>query len=254
VHRGARPALDLPTGSAKAVHRARRSLKRTRALLRLGESIGGTDTRVVRQRLARHARQLSAARDAAVIGKLAAHLREKCHGAEARAVLTKMIRTSGGEAPPLPRTEWQARLRATLAELESTEWRSLRRQRLRRALRRELRRAQKRYGEIGDGDDATRIHAWRKAVVRLRDQIEMVCAWLTRRERKVVRRLAGIARRLGVAMDCTVFLGALRRTRGVPAAARRRLVHLVEKRRKKALRNAVNRWPRVRREAKKRLR
>ena len=73
--------LTAPEPDEAAVHRARQALKRVRAVLRLGETMGIAGAKAARRRLSRHARELSPMRDATVATKVAQRLARRLDGA-----------------------------------------------------------------------------------------------------------------------------------------------------------------------------
>lgn len=203
---------------AERVHRVRVTLKRARAVLRLLEAGGCHWARASRLRISRLARELSRLRDAAVLSDLRRKLRLGAGRARTR---------SRGIAGV-----WFAALAAEQANLAARRWpefKPAQRLRVLAAMVRELRRREEAARERAK---PRRVHAWRKRVIVLREQLNVLWLQLPARQRLLVDRLQAVARKLGGAQDLSLLL-ATEKAIGTGAAHAARLTSLQDRRRRK---------------------
>lgn len=223
----------------RAVHEARRALKRARAVLRMGETMGVAGAKAARRRLARIARELSARRDALVAAKIARRL-----GAEPAAqkpAPTRKNRT----AVAAWWARWQRKLAREERRLSALDWGEPAPAAVHCALAHAARRVRQRAKATRARDDMTSAHEWRKAIVVLYEQMIVVRELLRARMERLPERLHVLGRQLGHAMDFHVLVKASRRRAGLRARGREE--------RRRSIRQARRQWPELRRELRRRL-
>lgn len=228
------------TASEMAVHEARRALKRARAALRIGEELGVAGAQAARRRLAKLARELSPQRDAVVAAKVAA---QAAGGEKRRAVAV-------GEAEREDKAArwwaaWQRRMAAEARRCAALEWGETTAEALEAALAVAAKRVCRKAKQAREKGGIARAHAWRKAAIVLREQVLVAWPRLRRDVRAAAGELHALARGLGRATDFQVFVEAVRR-RGADDGGGR-LARFGKDCRRRALRKARERWPRVRR-------
>lgn len=203
---------------AERVHRVRVTLKRARAVLRLFEAGGCRWARSNRLRLSRLARELSRLRDAAVLNDLRRKLRLGVRRVRPR---------SRGIADV-----WFAALAAEQANLAARRWPEFTPAQRRRVLAAMVRELGRRETAARDRPKARCVHAWRKRVIVLREQLNALWLQLPARQRRLVGRLHGVARKLGGAQDLSLLV-ATEKAIGTGAAHAARLASLKARRRRK---------------------
>jgi CHAD domain-containing protein len=208
--------------AAGRIHEARISLKRARAVLRLGDDCGLAWTSLARLRLARLAGELAAVRDAAVVAETARKLGMGVGVAEA------------GANPSW--TAWISRLGAERRRLAHCEWPVIWRRDCIAALARSLWRLQKRERAAQRGAKTRQLHAWRKAVIVLREQLNVLRPLLTPPQQNCAGRLHRVARKLGAVQDLTLLIA--RERRGAPSFARELLLMRARYDRRQTVRRA----------------
>lgn len=209
---------DEEESLAEQVHQARVALKRTRAVLRLIEACGVGWARDTRRRMARLAREFSRMRDAAV-------LRE----ARRKLGLTAPLSDAdiGGSWP-----DWQDEAKAERQQLARRHWPVLKRADCRKALAESAARLQRREAAARADAGARRLHAWRKSVIVLREQLNVLREILSPRQQRYAGKLHPVARKLGAARDLTLLL-AVEKGGQATAARQVRVERVREARRKK---------------------
>lgn len=200
------------------VHQVRVTLKRARAVLRLFEAGGCRWARPNRLRLSRLARELSRLRDAAVLNDLRRKLR-----LGAGRVGTRSRGIAG---------VWFAALAAEEASLAARRWPEFTPAQRRRVLAAMVRELARREAAARARPKARRVHAWRKRVIVLREQLNVLWLQLPARQRLLVARLQAVARKLGGAQDLSLLL-ATEKAIGTGAAHAARLASLKARRRRK---------------------
>jgi CHAD domain-containing protein len=183
---------DKDESAAEQVHRARVALKRTRAVLRLIEACGVGWARDTRRRMARLAREFSRMRDAEVLGEARRKL-----GLAAALSDTK----SGGSWP-----DWQEEAKAERQQLARRHWPVLQRMDCLKALAESASRLQRREAAARAEAGSRRLHDWRKSVIVLREQLNVLHEILTPRQQGYAGKLHPVARKLGAARDLTLLL------------------------------------------------
>ncbi len=220
--------------NAASVHEARRSLKRARAVLRLGEELGVGGTRAARHRLSRLGRRLAPLRDVSVVAKVA-----------------RKLGMDMSVPVPAPSTgqrgwvAWRDELRGKTQGLQRLRWGHPDGGDLRRALSHGARRICKRAQEARESREILAAHEWRKAAIVLREQIAVTRRATSDGVDRVQAQLVKLAKDLGAMMDYTVFLSAMA-TRA-DAVGGTEACRVAEKKRDRALKCAWNRWPKLRR-------
>lgn len=200
------------------VHEVRVTLKRARAVLRLFEAGGCRWARTNRLRLSRLARELSRLRDAAVLSDLRRKLR----------LGTGRVRTRARGIAGI----WFAALAAEEASLAARRWPEFAPAQRRRVLAVMVRELGRREAAARARPKARRVHAWRKRVIVLREQLTVLWLHLPARQRQLVPRLQAVARKLGGAQDLSLLLGT-EKAIGTGAAHAARLESLKARRRRK---------------------
>ena len=212
-------AMAAPgVAETERVHQVRVTLKRARAVLRLFEAGGRRWARTNRLRLSRLARELSRLRDAAVLSDLRRKLR----------LGTRRIRMRSRGIAGV----WFAALAAEQASLAARRWPEFTPAQRRRVLAAMVRELGRRETAARDRPKARRVHAWRKRVIVLREQLNVLWLQLPARQRRLVSRLQGVARKLGGAQDLSLLL-ATEKAIGTGAAHAARLASLKARRRRK---------------------
>ncbi|MEN5039533.1 CHAD domain-containing protein [Stenotrophomonas sp. TWI1183] len=173
-------ALALQPDVHDAVHRARKTIRRLRALLAVLES-SELETARTDAALRRLGQGLSALRDAHVVVETCQHLaaqhparpwEEVCRRLTARRDV--LLARALARDPAFARR--QAALVRIAGDLQAQPWDALRARDLRKGLARSERRtakAEKRAAHTGDPED---LHRWRRRVRRLRMQLEALPA------------------------------------------------------------------------------
>ena len=209
---------DKDESAAEQVHRARVALKRTRAVLRLIEACGVGWARDTRRRMARLAREFSRMRDAAVLGEARRKL-----GLTAPLSDTK----SGGSWP-----DWQKEAKAERQQLARRHWPVLQRADCLKALALSAARLQRREATARAEAGARRLHDWRKSVIVLREQLNVLHEILSPRQQRYADKLHPVAKKLGAARDLTLLL-AVEKSSHATTARQVRVAHVRGARRKK---------------------
>lgn len=204
--------------ATEQVHQARVALKRTRAVLRLIEACDVGWARDTRRRMARLAREFSRMRDAAVLGEARRKL-----GLAAPLSVAK----SGGSWP-----DWQEEAKAERQQLARRHWPVLRRKDCRKALAESAARLQRREAAARAEAGARRLHDWRKSVIVLREQLNVLHEILSPRQQTYAGKLHPVARKLGAARDLTLLL-TVEKGGHATAARQVRVARVREARRKK---------------------
>jgi CHAD domain-containing protein len=202
------------------VHAGRVALKRARAVLRVAESAGAPWAAEARRRLARQAGVIAELRDAEVLAETARQL-----GA---VVLHRRREFSW--------PEWRNRLLAEWRRLARCHWPVMSRLRWKAALADSIRRMHETQREAKRGAKPGRLHEWRKAVIVLREQLNVLQTRLTPQERKLAKRLHQIARRLGAVQDLSLVVKAERRR--TPDGQRSELEDRARRVRRRAIKQA----------------
>jgi CHAD domain-containing protein len=209
---------DEEESAAEQVHRARVALKRTRAVLRLIEACDVDWARDTRRRMARLAREFSRMRDAAVLGEARRKLGLAAPVADA---------DSGGSWP-----DWQEEAKAERQQLARRHWPVLHRADCLKALAESAARLRRREEIARNEPGARRLHDWRKGVIVLREQLNVLREILTPRQRGYAGKLHPVARKLGAARDLTLLL-AVEKSGHATIARQVRVERVREARRKK---------------------
>jgi CHAD domain-containing protein len=162
----------------EAVHRARKTIRRLRALLALLES-SALETAAADAALRRLGDGLSALRDAHVVVETCARLASAQPDQRWEAVCMRLTaRREAVLARVLARDPAFARRQAALlriaTDLQAQPWESLRGSDIRKGLARSERRTQKAEKRATRSHDADDLHRWRRRVRRLRMQLEAV--------------------------------------------------------------------------------
>lgn len=203
---------------AEQVHRARVALKRTRAVLRLIEACGVGWARDTRRRMARLAREFSRMRDAEVLGQARRKL-----GLKAALSDTDF----GGSWP-----DWQEEAKAERQQLARRHWPVLQRVDCLKALAESATRLQRREAAARTDAGARRLHDWRKSVIVLREQLNVLHEILSPQQQRYAGKLHPVARKLGAARDLTLLL-TVEKGGHATAARQVRVARVREARRKK---------------------
>jgi len=209
---------DKDETAAEQVHRARVALKRTRAVLRLIEACDVGWARDTRRRMARLAREFSRMRDAAVLG-------------EARRKLG-LAASLSDQGPGGSWTDWQEEAKAERQQLARRHWPVLRRADCIKALRESATRLRRREELARTESGVRRLHAWRKSVIVLREQLNVLREILSPRQQRYAGKLHPVARKLGAARDLTLLL-AVEKGGHATAARQVRVERVRAERRKK---------------------
>ncbi len=209
---------DKDESAAEQVHRARVALKRTRAVLRLIETCGVGWARETRRRMARLAREFSRMRDAAVLGEARRKLGLTAALSDAK---------SGGSWP-----DWQEEAKAERQQLARRRWPVLQRTDCLKALAQSAARLQRREAAARAEAGARRLHDWRKSVIVLREQLNVLHRILSSRQQRYAGKLHPVARKLGAARDLTLLL-AVEKSGHATTARQVRVARVREVRRKK---------------------
>jgi CHAD domain-containing protein len=243
-------AVELKTHEPDeaAVHRARQALKRARAVLRIGETMGIAGAKAARRRLAGHARELSPMRDATMATKVAQRLARRLDGALQAGAMEIIAKE------PAPRDatwwrSWKRKLAAEARRIGNFEWTECTPQDLSRALRKSVKRVRRHARKALASNEIEIAHDWRKAVIILREQVMVLRPLLGSEASDLREQLRELARRLGKATDFNLFAEAVREQNlaGELAKTRSRLAAATRSKRERAIKNARKRWPKVRR-------
>lgn len=178
----------------EAVHDARVALKRARAVLRLGEAGGVTGAGAARRRLARRARDLAVVRDEAVIAETASRL----------GVAVEFV----GEPDDLHWHAWCRGMRAERKRLAKCPWPGLTRADCLAAVAETIRELSELEQRLEQRNTGRRLHAWRKAVIALREQLNVLHVLLTPEQQGRASQLHRVARELGRVQDLELLLSA----------------------------------------------
>ena len=245
------PDADAP--AATAVHDARRGLKRLRALLRLARAGLGEETFARENAAARNAgRELSAVRDAQVLGSAFEALRGKLAGRvspETPAAVDARLRAGVDAAVKALRSQDQvpravAVLTAARDRLDTWPWHGgdnwsildTGLKKTHRAMRRAMRRAAK------DGEEED-FHEWRKRTKHLGEHIALLCPLRPTAAGKTTETLGKLADALGDEHDLAVLAATLAGLGGgeIPTVDLHVIEEVIGKRRAKLRRKALRR-------------
>lgn len=204
LERAERTMADESRAAGERVHEARVALKRARAVLRIGDVYGFAWTKLARLRLARLAGALAAARDAAVVAATAQHL----------GLATETKAADAG----ISWVSWVENLTAEQQRLADCPWPVLTRNDCVAALAESVCRLRRRERAARRGAAARRLHEWRKTVIVLREQLNVLRPLLTPGQQTYAPRLHRLARKLGAAQDLALLIAAERSRE--PSAAR----------------------------------
>ena len=228
--------------ASEDVHQARIALKRARAVLRLGDACGMAWTAPARRRLAKLARELAAARDGFVVAKTARRLAVKLAG-RARLGAAGLVSRRAARTGGLNWAAWSRRLAAEQRRLAAQPWPALTRRELERALARSVRRLRKRELDASAGGESAALHEWRKAVIVLREQFNVLRPLRPQPQQCLAGQLHRVARKLGAAQDCHLLIVAAQRTR--TSAGRAQLVSCAVQEWQRAVARARHHWAKV---------
>ncbi len=203
---------------AERVHRVRVTLKRARAVLRLCAAAGCRWARPARLRLSRLARELSRTRDATVIGASRRML-----GLDAGAVST---------VPPVGTASWLKALAIEKRKLIRQAWPEFTLREIRQALARMVNELACAEAMAAGGFKPRRVHAWRKRVIALREQLNVLQVKLPPRQRVLKDRLHTVARKLGGAQDLALLIAG-EKASATGAVQATRLATLKQRRQRK---------------------
>jgi CHAD domain-containing protein len=181
--------------ASERVHAGRVAVKRARAVLRLAEAAGARWAPEARRRLAKQARTLAGLRDAEVMAETARRL-----GAV-------VLRQPDGFSWP----KWKAALAAEVRRRAGDRWPVMRRLQWKVALAESVRRMHEAQWEARHSAKPERLHEWRKTVIVLREQLNVLRPRLTPPECRLAERLHLIARRLGSVQDLSLVIKAQKR-------------------------------------------
>lgn len=241
-----------------AVHDARKSMKKLRAILRLvGDEIGrdqyAEDNRAFRDA----ARRLSEIRDAAVLPETLRKLREEKGSGKLDAAFDRAITLL--ESSPQKSGDQEEKRQQAEREMEDVA-RNLLRMRLRleewsidrndfRALRGGLRRVYKRgrkgFAEALDEPTAVNLHEWRKQVKYLWYQVRLLKGIWPPLLKSLADELRELAEALGEDHDLAMLRGALAPLMEDDATELEMMVKAIEKRRAKLQERAMRRGARI---------
>ncbi|HET6432818.1 CHAD domain-containing protein [Dyella sp.] len=161
-----------------AIHRARKSIRRARAILALGRDAFGDALAPIDRSLRRAARDLSTLRDAHVVVATACALAD-AHGAAEAAAWHRVAdrlqaRSDALLAQALQRdpafAARRARIHAVARAISALPWHTLKRKPLRGALQHSERRAERGRERAGAKPTPERLHQWRRRLRRARLQ------------------------------------------------------------------------------------
>ena len=190
----------------RSIHGARIGLKQLRALLRLPPRPRPAWIESARREAAACARYLALYRDRDVAIAVCREILDR-HPRRWKAVLGRLAQPAAAR-PTMPAPVRVASLDARLAQLRcllaTHAWPPLAHAPMLDSLRRAYRRARKTHAFAAFRPTAAVVHEWRKAVVLLRNQLDLVAPNLTGPTRKFRRKLHALARRLGAIGDLTV--------------------------------------------------
>ncbi|MFI5356424.1 MAG: CHAD domain-containing protein [Opitutales bacterium] len=222
LERAQRVAAEAEGSEVERVHEARLALKRVRAVLRLADACGLSWAQEARARIASLSRELGSVRDPTVVTSAARRLGSAVPIA--------------GTASPTCWPEWGRRLAAERRRLSRCRWPGVTRAVCHAALAGSVQRLERRERNAAAGFDASRLHEWRKAVIGLREKLNVTRALLTRRQQSHAARLHEVARRLGTAQDLALLIAAAKVH--LPRAMRLDLVKLAQRKRRRAVKQA----------------
>ena len=225
------------------VHRARLSLKRARAVLRLAEGCGLGSATTLRHQLARHARQLAAVRDQSVVTELARECATEFRG-DARRCALAVAASATLEHEVIRWASWIKWLSEQTDRLARQPWPVVSRQQLRRTLAKSVRRTRKTHIARTGEASAEELHEWRKAVIVLREQLHVLRPLLSRPQRGLPRRLHELSRRLGAVGDWRMVINAMVGTHAhvEVSTGRGHLIAHAQDRRHQAIKQACRQW------------
>ncbi|MEZ0471647.1 CHAD domain-containing protein [Luteimonas salinilitoris] len=215
-----------PRGDRHAgIHRARKTIRRLRAVLALGAARFGADGDAIDRRLQRLAAGLSALRDAQAVTDTADTL--ACGGDAAqwhrlaRRLARRrdlLLRQALADDPGFDRR--REPLRRAAAAIDALPWHALRPGDVRKALARGERRVAKARKQAMREPTPQQLHRWRRRVRKLRLQVDAarapdavaptLSATLARKPGKQARALKKLADRLGRYQDLRILRRALK--------------------------------------------
>lgn len=223
--------LDSPKDLHASVHAARKSVRRLRALLALGEK-QWADAETADRALARLGDSLSLIRDAHVLVVTAQKLASEHDQARWAPALDRLtLRRNARVAQALARDPGFQRRCATAGRvarrLAALSWEELSPERLRHSLKRSVRRADKAARQAQTHPDPDHLHRWRRRVRRLRMQLEALAVVAPHMAGKAgpqgrgksFKALHALGDRLGDQHDELMLRNVLRRMRDLPGRA-----------------------------------
>lgn len=245
VREAAEQLSCMATGPVESIHAARVALKRARSTLRLLEKAGAAWAFMPRHRLAELGSRMSAAREHAVTAGLARSHSRKLRGREREVVA--MLAARPGRLLPPQRALIRPALLAEARNLGAVPAPALTSVQMRGLIRQCLDRTDRRFLFAMQHPTLEAVHAWRKALIVLRDQTAMAAGRWPQGAGVAHPPLVRLARQLGRRGDLALLVRRLQRLRVPPelAAARQRLIRRLVKERELATLAAMLRWLRL---------
>ena len=202
-------ALQRRTLTDEAVHKARKGLKRSRAILRLLRHLIGTPTYRCENRLLRDsARPLTALRDAKVLIEALQRLARKW--IPLVRLLKEDLDRCREQLSPQRVSDVTASLEDVKERLEGIDENTLQAMITRKDLDRIYRKGRSAFTELRKSGTDARLHEWRKQVKYLLDQIELVRGFGVRHLGKPRRQADRLAEILGNDHDLAVLKNKIR--------------------------------------------
>lgn len=241
-----------------AVHDARKSMKKLRAILRLvGDEIGREEYAEHNRLFRDAARRLSDIRDAAVLPETLRNLREKNGNRKldaafdrAMSLLEPPLQESGDQEEKRQQLEWEMeevarnllrmRLRLEDWSIQRNDFRALR-----GGLRKVYKRGRKGFAEALDEPTAGNLHEWRKQVKYLWYQVRMLRGIWPPLLKPLADELRELAEVLGEDHDLAMLREALVRLMEDDTAELEMMVTVIEKRRAKLQERAMRGGSRI---------
>lgn len=176
-------ALSRSRSRHRGVHEARKSIRRLRALLALGDGVFGAAGQAIDQQLSRVGDSLSSLRDAQVVVDTTRRLERRASQADRRETWHRMrAALSERRAQVLARaisadpqfSRRRGRVHALRQALYALPWDDLERRELAAALERQGRRCEKAHRHAEENRSAHARHRWRRKLRRLRMQMDLI--------------------------------------------------------------------------------